>query len=80
MNIQAEKLDIIQWLAKINDSKIIRQFVLLKRMSEEAGPLTLSQEEKEAIEKGLKAVEEGRYQTHEEVMAATKKKYAHLFK
>ena len=34
MNIQAEKLDIIQWLAGIDDSKVIKQFMLLKKSSQ----------------------------------------------
>jgi predicted transcriptional regulator len=80
MNIQAEKLDIIQWLAKVNDSKIIKQFMLLKRSNEEETSVSLSREEKEAIDKGLQAINEGRFKSHEEVTKATRKKYTHLFK
>lgn len=80
MNIQTEKLDIIQWLAKVNDSKIIKQFMLLKRSNEEKVAVNLSQDEKEAIDKGLQSIKEGRFKTHEEVTEATQKKYAHLFK
>ncbi|HRJ28433.1 MAG TPA: hypothetical protein PLV21_06750 [Cyclobacteriaceae bacterium] len=80
MNIQAEKLDIIQWLAKVDDNRIVRQFMLLKRSNEEAVSVKLSQEEKYAIDKGLRSIEEDRFKSHEEVMEATQKKYAHLFK
>lgn len=80
MNIQAEKLDIIQWLAKVDDNRIVRQFMLLKRSNEEAVSVKLSQEEKDAIDKGLRSIEEDRFKSHEEVMEATQKKYAHLFK
>jgi predicted transcriptional regulator len=80
VNIQAEKLDIMQWLAKVNDSKIIRQFMLIKRSNEEGASASLSLEEKEAIDKGLLAINEGRFKSHKEVTEATRKKYKHLFK
>jgi predicted transcriptional regulator len=80
MNIQAEKLDIIQWLAKVDDSKIIKQFMLLKRSNEEGTSINLSREEKESIDKGIQAINEGRFKSHEEVTEATKKKYTRLFK
>lgn len=80
MNIQAEKLDIIQWLATVNDSKIIKKFMLLKRSNEEWVSVNLSHEEKDAIDKGLQSLNEGRFKTNEEVTESTRKKYAHLFK
>ncbi|GAB1444782.1 MAG: hypothetical protein KF860_06425 [Cyclobacteriaceae bacterium] len=80
MNIQTEKLEIIQWLAKINDSKIIKQFMLIKRSNEEDTAVNLSQEEKEAIDKGLQSINDGRIKSHEEVMETTRIKYAHLVK
>lgn len=80
MNIQSEKLDIIQWLASINDSKIIKQFMLLKRSNEERTSINLSDEEKNAVEKGLASIKEGRFKLHDEVREATQKKYPDLFK
>jgi predicted transcriptional regulator len=80
MNIQVEKLDIIQWLAKVNDSKIIKQFMLLKKLNEEITDVKLSHEEREAIDRGLQSINDGRFKSHDEVMEATRKKYAHLFK
>ncbi len=80
MNIQAEKLDIIQWLAGINDSRIIKQFMLLKKTNEEMTSINLSQAEKKAIDKGLQSIKEGTIKSHEEVTEVTRKKYAHLFK
>ena len=79
MNIQAEKLEIIEWLAKVNDSKIIEQFMLLKKSNEE-GSLNLSQEEREAIDKGLQSIEDKKSKSHEEVMEATRNRYPHLFR
>ena len=80
MNIQSEKLDIIQWLASINDSKIIKQFMLLKRSNEERTSVNLSQAEKSSIDKGLESIKEGCFKSHEEVTETTRKKYPHLFK
>ncbi len=80
MNIQAEKLDIIQWLAQVNDSRVIKKFMLLKKSSEESIVANLSHEEKEAIDKGLQSINEGRFKSHEEVIEATKSKYPTLFK
>jgi predicted transcriptional regulator len=80
MNIQAEKLEIIQWLASINDSKTIKQFMLLKRSNEERISVNLSQPERDAIDRGLESIKEGRFKLHEEVREAARKKYPHLFK
>ena len=63
MDIQAEKLSIIQWLAGINDSSVIRKFKELKS-SEEMLSGNLSNEEKVAIDAGMKSIKEGRFKTH----------------
>jgi predicted transcriptional regulator len=80
MDIQAEKLNIIKWLAGIQESKVIKQFILLKKSSEEFPSKKLSQAEKLAIDKGLHAIKDGRIKSHEEVMKITRKKYTQLFK
>jgi predicted transcriptional regulator len=80
MNIEAEKLDLIKWLAQIDDSKIIKQFMLIKKSNEETGAVSLSQEEKEAINKGLKSISEGHHRTHVEVKEESKKKYPNLYR
>jgi predicted transcriptional regulator len=80
MNIQSDKLEIIQWLARINDTKIVKQFVLLKRLNEEQTSVSIKTEEKHAIDEGLKSIKDGRTKSHEEVTQATQKKYPQLFK
>jgi hypothetical protein len=80
MNIQSDKLDIIQWLASVNDSKIIRQFMMLKRLNEEWSAGNVSQEEKNAIDKGLDSIREGRSNSHDVVTRLTREKYPRLFK
>lgn len=79
MNIQAEKLDLIQWLVGIDDRKIIKQFMLLKKSSQGNIHAELSQQEKDAIDIGLKSMKEGRSKLRKQVVEATKKKYPNLF-
>ncbi len=78
MDIQAEKLNIIEWLAGINDSKIIRQFKSLQKSNQKQADLTIS--EKSGIDNGLNSIAEGKVHTHESVMESTREKYPNLFK
>ena len=80
MNIQEEKLDIIQWVTKVNDSRIIGQLMLIKKSNEEGGFIRLSSDEKDALDKGIRSIKEGRFKTNQEVKEATKKKYPDLYK
>ena len=69
MNIQAEKLSLIEWISRINDKSIISK---LRRIQEEHVESEdwwseLNQAEKESIERGLKDIEEGRVHSHETV-------------
>lgn len=79
MNIQSDKLDIIQWLAGVDDIRTIRQFKLLKESIESPASVSLTQAERDAIDKGLESVKEGRIKSHEEVGDETRKKYSQLF-
>jgi len=67
MNIQAEKLGLIAWIARLNDSSVIEK---LKRIYEENSQTSdwwneISILEKESIEKGLKDIEEGNVHSHD---------------
>jgi len=69
MNIQAEKLSLIEWILKLQNKSVIAK---LKRIQEEHIESEdwwneLSKEEKESIERGLKDIEEGRIHSHESV-------------
>lgn len=69
MNLPAEKLKLIEWIAKINDSSIIEKLQKIHLTFGE--PKTtdwwdeISIKEKESIKKGLKDLEEGRVHSHE---------------
>jgi hypothetical protein len=80
MDLQAAKSDIIQWLTKVNDKNVIKQFMLLKKSNEERDSVNLSAIEKEAITKGLDSIKEGRSELHDKVMETTRAKYSELFK
>ena len=69
MDIQAEKLSLIEWISRVNDQSIIAK--LKKLQADYIGSDDwwdeLNQEEKESIERGLKDIEEGRVHSHETV-------------
>ena len=69
MNIQAEKLELIEWLAKVNDFSIIDK---LKSIRAEYIKKTdwweqISEQEKMDIQQGLQDIETGNVKTHDEV-------------
>jgi len=80
MDLQAEKIHLIQWLAGVNDLSVIRQFKTLQKSNQERVDTTLTSAEKSAIDQGLKSIDESKVHTHESVMQSTKEKYPNLFK
>ena len=67
MNIQTEKLGLIEWISKLNDISIIEK---LKSIREDYLKSvdwwdTLNKEELESIERGLKDLEDGKIHSHE---------------
>ena len=67
MNIQTEKLGLIEWISKLNDTAVIKKLKKIKEdytHSEDWGD-SLKKEELESIQRGLKDLEEGRIHTHE---------------
>ncbi len=69
MDIQAEKLSLIEWIPRINDKSIISKLRSIQEDHIESGDWwsELNQEEKESIERGLKDIEEGRVHSNETV-------------
>jgi hypothetical protein len=53
MDIQSEKLRLIQWLAGLNDPSTIRAFIDLKKAREADWWDTISKDERAEIEEGL---------------------------
>jgi predicted transcriptional regulator len=66
MNIQSEKLQLIEWISRLEDSDIVN---ILRQVKENLSGETvkLSQEEQAGIDRGLKDIEEDRVHSHESV-------------
>ncbi|MGD9992676.1 MAG: hypothetical protein AB7S69_05200 [Salinivirgaceae bacterium] len=67
MNIQAEKLGLIEWIAKLNDSSVIEK---IKRIHDDYTNTAdwwddISTAEKDSIDRGLKNISEGKVHSHE---------------
>lgn len=73
MDIQAEKLQLIQWLAGLNDSSILDEFITLKKSKEIDWWDETSSEERLEIKEGLMQADKGEVTPHEEVMAKYQK-------
>ena len=67
MNIQSEKLGLIEWLSTLNDISIIEKLKSIKEDYSKSKDWwdTLYKEELESIERGLKDLEEGKIHSHE---------------
>ena len=67
MNIQTEKLGLIEWISRLNDSSIIEKIREIKYEYFESNDWwdTMKKEELESINQGLKDFEEGRIHSHE---------------
>ena len=73
MDIKAEKLELIQWLAGVRDIEIIKEFINLKKTKEVDWWDTISEEERAEIEEGITQANKGEVIPHEEVMEKYKK-------
>ena len=67
MALEALKLELIEWLSKLDDRSTIEYLKIVKDSAKKSEDWwhTISDEEKAGIERGLKDVEEGRTHTHE---------------
>jgi hypothetical protein len=67
MNIQTEKLGLIEWISKLNDISIIEKLKSIKEDYSKSKDWwdTLKKEELESIERGLKDLEDGKIHSHE---------------
>ena len=67
MNIQAEKLGLIEWIAKLQDSEIIEKLKIIHDNYTKTSDWwdEISIKEKESIKKGLVDIEKGNVHSHE---------------
>ena len=69
MDIQAEKLRLIEWLASLKDSNTISELIAFKKSKEVDWWDEISAEEKVDIDEGLAQADRGEVVPHKEVMA-----------
>jgi predicted transcriptional regulator len=67
MNIQTEKLDLIEWISRLNDTSIIDKLKTIKNDYSKSKDWwdTLNKEEIDSINRGLKDFDEGRVHSHD---------------
>lgn len=73
MDIQTEKLRLIEWLAGLNDTEILNEFITLKKRKEVDWWDGISAEERSEIEEGLAQADRSEVVPHEEAMEKYKK-------
>ena len=64
INIQNKKLELIQWLSTIEDSTIIEKIMDLRKKESKDWWNSISESEKESIEKGLQDADSGKLNPH----------------
>lgn len=67
MDIQAEKIQLIEWLASINKPSVIKKLMSLKDTEKDWWD-EISEEEKSEIKKGLSQADKGQVVPHHQVM------------
>ena len=69
MGLEAIKLELIEWLTKLDDKETINYLKVVKDSSSEKKNWwhSLSEDQKRGIRKGLKDIEEGRVIDHDDV-------------
>ena len=69
MDIQAEKLKLINWLTGVTEPSVIKRFIALKNNEAADWWDLISGEERAEIEEGLAEADRGEVLSHEEIMS-----------
>lgn len=64
LNIQNKKLELIQWLSTLEDSNIIEKIMELRKRESKDWWNSISENEKQAIEKGIEDADAGKLNPH----------------
>ncbi|MDE0560951.1 hypothetical protein OU792_13205 [Algoriphagus sp. NF] len=73
MDIALEKIKLIEWLAGLEDVRILKELIALKENSGQDWWENLSNEEREEIEIGMNQAEGGDLTKHKDVMSKYQK-------
>ncbi|SHJ16022.1 hypothetical protein [Flavobacterium terrae] len=64
LNIQNKKLELIQWLSTLEDSNLIEKIMELRKRESKDWWNSISENEKQAIEKGIEDADAGKLNPH----------------
>ncbi len=64
LNINSKKLELIQWLSTIEDLSVLNKIIDLKKQENKDWWISISENEKQSIEKGLQDAEAGKLNSH----------------
>ena len=64
LNIQNKKLELIQWLSTLEDSNLIEKIMELRKLESKDWWNSISENEKQAIEKGIEDADAGKLNPH----------------
>ena len=64
LNIQNKKLELIQWLSTLEDSNLIEKIKELRKRESKDWWNSISENEKQAIEKGIEDADAGKLNPH----------------
>lgn len=73
MDIALEKIKLIEWLAGLEDVRLLKELIALKENSGQDWWENLSNEEREEIEIGMNQAEGGNLTKHKDVMSKYQK-------
>jgi len=62
--MQNKKLELIQWLSTLEDSSIIEKIIELRKSENKDWWNSISEDEKQSIERGLEDAESGKLNPH----------------
>jgi len=66
LNIQNEKIELIQWLTMLNDESTIHKLIELRKNQTKDWWTEISMEERVSIEKGIEDADAGKLKSHSE--------------
>ena len=64
LNIQGKKLELIQWLSTIEDLSVLNKIIDLKKQENKDWWNSISDNEKQSVEKGLQDADAGKLNSH----------------
>ena len=64
LHIQNKKLELIQWLSTLEDSNLIEKIMELRKLESKDWWNSISENEKQAIEKGIEDADAGKLNPH----------------